>query len=1687
MASAVSEVSFISWASAATECTNPVFKTALNQPWPNASMQKDVLSVLAAVTKTIKDNGGKESPTEYYAALLTLLNESSEKAAVAYLLKLVMCKAVQDSLLRKTCGEAAKTLIKLLSSHSVNTDACLIKSVLTCLGKLLRAQSYDSWSTESIRHIYRHVLRFVDSEKPSIRKSCHLSVVDILGSLNVVSLTGDVIFHPACHQTQEHLCSVIRQATKQLISTLHTKDVHCTRLLHCLNLLTSIIPLLPSKDVKLACECVLELANFPNPLVVTKMFHGFKIMFDSKPSLKTLPVDIAARLLTALYSCRPNDPNVFTMSSTNNTCTGVDALISWMQALASGCAYLCDLSLLAVKTEDNELKQTIENVGRFSIQRLANEHLDRLVKTLMSLLISTPLPQLREPITQKLNQIFTEVVDPQLESCQLADILPDFIPNVLCSFITGLQYTHYEVWNHILCLIGRFIMIISKVFPSSTLLTFNSLIELLKVVLHLRDCLVDGPKSLINLIHVDPENFSLIGLNDLGEKVIDGLDSVCLLAVEYIGPELILPGNIFSLEMIINELETGKIDLQRSWFLPLLSRAVPQKSTALSIFHKHILPLADRALAVAIKNSSTSDLSDKTKPPNHALITLSIKVACQLWSSLNMFVHHSPTDWSELSTAGLGCRLVKELNSTPALRPIILHVFRRLAKLAVDNDLAITVMRGGAKTAIPNMLSLYETLNTSTQHSLKQKIQATLSYYLPILSPKMISSLTKTAMIKFENTKEPVYLEIFQILIAYNSVQELEQFITRINEYLNDIQLSKPLKKRVCRVLESICAGSTNQTNEFLNLHFDDIIRMIYNLTQKPIMNNHDNSMNEKTNESLKIDNNCNENIEKKLTTLSICEKIKHDKHNKLTTRYFIPWKSILHCIQHLFKHLITNELNIVMNNANQSIDESIITPKNLMDNERLKEFANMFLPEILTCLCELNRTVRDLAGNLLINLVYAFAGQQAWDKNKSSLPLYQSQSNLLTFDNKSSRPPTIMHNIMNDDTDSDEDDNNNDRHNTKSTKTSLTGGLTYSDGEDNDDIMSTKSMPRGSLISEQICYALNLVLSRLWPCLPPHNRFASNSIELALQQSSAHAICLLMKHWRFRQALVLNINSESNLISQLVSTLLSEVNLISQSLVQSTQRKLIRLGLQLTRSLILFVKEGCISLTSVLETLQSIHSSCKRPLRFVVKSILEKMIKKFGRQAIQGLLNVEHQKMVRNSVKLMARRERKTKMLEQSTSKTTSSSSLLSGSSIRHQMSDSDSDHNSKRSISNDIKSIRSSIHSKASSYLPKRVHITRMDELLAASSSDDDDNNNHNNKFLKNKSQHDRSSVHSHTKSKSSRDSLSSKHAKSLVEELENVKLTAGLCRRSRRNLTENESYTNDMDIDVYSEDDEEINKALCKNPCNSKHQVRFTDDTISHASITSRNHLSKRTSSSSRDPPLNDTDLWIVENPDSSEILDLSDPKSLARHTAFAPDDVTAKAMVKIFQNSLTTEQTNVSNSQFNDKSNNQPFPIVNGKIIIDDGKTNENNLTMTRPDHLDWDLTGDDNDDDGNLQSKTSCVNKNVVKQRSWKSMPIPGRVYASNKAKGDMKRPGMPEPFAFVPLGAGISRSSNSVSQKITPLERRRLLREVGMGKQKRKRIQGGKQTKSLKKSPLKGVHKISKSSKLSKAKFLRDM
>uniref|UniRef100_A0A183A1X8 Adaptin_N domain-containing protein n=1 Tax=Echinostoma caproni TaxID=27848 RepID=A0A183A1X8_9TREM len=111
-----SSLSFVSWASNVTKCSNHVFNGVLSRSWTNLSMQHDALTVLTGITSLIHEKGGKESSADR----------------------------------------------------------------LTTVYSLFIAQSRDAWSTESVRQVYRYILGFVDNDKPAVRKASHTAVSDIL-------------------------------------------------------------------------------------------------------------------------------------------------------------------------------------------------------------------------------------------------------------------------------------------------------------------------------------------------------------------------------------------------------------------------------------------------------------------------------------------------------------------------------------------------------------------------------------------------------------------------------------------------------------------------------------------------------------------------------------------------------------------------------------------------------------------------------------------------------------------------------------------------------------------------------------------------------------------------------------------------------------------------------------------------------------------------------------------------------------------------------------------------------------------------------------------------------------------------------------------------------------------------------------------------------------------------------------------------------------------------------------------------------------------------------------------------------------------------------------------------------------------------------------------------------------------
>lgn len=105
------------------------------------------------------------------------VSEVSEDAlgATVSLLGMVI-KKVPASVLKLKFSSAAKRLLDLLVSHLESDNALLIRSLIGCLGVLLRNQDASVWAFSSTLQFYDVLLTFVTSPKPQVRKAAQHAV-----------------------------------------------------------------------------------------------------------------------------------------------------------------------------------------------------------------------------------------------------------------------------------------------------------------------------------------------------------------------------------------------------------------------------------------------------------------------------------------------------------------------------------------------------------------------------------------------------------------------------------------------------------------------------------------------------------------------------------------------------------------------------------------------------------------------------------------------------------------------------------------------------------------------------------------------------------------------------------------------------------------------------------------------------------------------------------------------------------------------------------------------------------------------------------------------------------------------------------------------------------------------------------------------------------------------------------------------------------------------------------------------------------------------------------------------------------------------------------------------------------------------------------------------------------------------
>nr|CAG4650713.1 EOG090X00E0 [Simocephalus serrulatus]SVE94060.1 EOG090X00E0 [Simocephalus serrulatus] len=284
-----------------SNCSNVSFNKLHRGFTPTSALHREMLAVLAAVSEVIKQQGGKETDTEYFAVLMTTLEvaETSEDSLGATLALLGMViKRVPANVLKVKFSTSAKSLLDLLGRFIDSDNSLLVRSLIGCLGVLLRNQDASAWSNSSTLQIYDALLTFVSSPKPQVRKAAQHAVCTILKASSFLTQDEDApLLHPVASRTGKFCLTFIEE---------HGFGSEPSPLLHLLNLMKEIMAVLPQSEVKPLCESLLKLMTLNNVLVSSCAMQCFHSMFICRPRTITLSADLNARLLTALYDYQPS-------------------------------------------------------------------------------------------------------------------------------------------------------------------------------------------------------------------------------------------------------------------------------------------------------------------------------------------------------------------------------------------------------------------------------------------------------------------------------------------------------------------------------------------------------------------------------------------------------------------------------------------------------------------------------------------------------------------------------------------------------------------------------------------------------------------------------------------------------------------------------------------------------------------------------------------------------------------------------------------------------------------------------------------------------------------------------------------------------------------------------------------------------------------------------------------------------------------------------------------------------------------------------------------------------------------------------------------------------------------------------------------------------------------------------------
>ncbi|XP_015455468.1 RRP12-like protein isoform X2 [Pteropus alecto] len=354
-APALTEKSSATFLSGLSDCTNVTFSKVQRFWDSNSAAHKEICAVLAAVTEVIRSQGGKETETEYFAAL-----------------------------------------------------------VLSCMATLLRKQDLEAWGYPVTLQVYHGLLSFTVHAKPKIRKAAQHGVCSVLKGSEFMFGEKAPAHHPAAISTAKFCIQEIEKSggSKEATTTLHM-----------LTLLKDLLPCFPEGLVKSCSETLLRVMTLSHVLVTACAMQAFHSLFHAKPGPGTLPAELNAQIITALYDYVPSENDL-------------QPLLAWLKVMEKA------------------------HINLVRLQRdLGLGHLPRFFGTATTCLLS-PHSQVVTAATQSLQETLKECVAPHMADIGFvttsASGPAQYVAKMFRAVEEGLTYKFHAAWSSVLQLLCVF-------------------------------------------------------------------------------------------------------------------------------------------------------------------------------------------------------------------------------------------------------------------------------------------------------------------------------------------------------------------------------------------------------------------------------------------------------------------------------------------------------------------------------------------------------------------------------------------------------------------------------------------------------------------------------------------------------------------------------------------------------------------------------------------------------------------------------------------------------------------------------------------------------------------------------------------------------------------------------------------------------------------------------------------------------------------------------------------------------------------------------------------------------------------------------------------------------------------------------------------------------------------------------